>query len=123
MATGVLAGAHGSYSNMACLSPSATLGWWRLIETEPERALAIERDIAGLFSDVVQPMLARGPFQPFAFDKALAAIGGWAPLDGTVRWPYTSLPAAERAVLDGAIRNRLGAFLALDTTGRWGADP
>ena len=119
MATGVLAGAHGSYSNMACLSPSATLGWWRLIQTEPERALAVERDIAGLFRDVVQPMLARGPYQPFAFDKALAAIGGWAPLDATVRWPYTSLPPTELTVLDGAIRERLGDLLALDTTGRW----
>ena len=121
MATGVLAGAHGSYSNMACLSPSATVGWWRLIQTDPERALAIERDIAGLFRDVVQPMLARGPFQPFAFDKALAAIGRWAPLDATVRWPYTSLPAAELAMLDGAIRERLGGFLTLDTAGRWDA--
>ena len=73
MATGILASAHGGYSNMACLSPSATVGWWRFIKSELERALAMERDISGLFCDVVQPMLARDPFRSFALDKALVA--------------------------------------------------
>lgn len=113
MVTGVLAGAHGSYSNVACLSPTATVAWWRLIRSDPNKALEIERQINALFGSVVMPMLQRTEVAPYAFDKALAAIGGWAPIDETVRWPYRSLPADEISLLDRAISAQLGDFLAL----------
>lgn len=92
MASGVLNGAHGSYSNMACLSPAATVAWWRLIVSDPDRALRIEGTIRRFFSAHVAPLIERDGISNFAVDKMLAAIGGWSAVSGSVRWPHDRVP-------------------------------
>jgi hypothetical protein len=50
------------------------------------------------FDRYMAPLKARG-YSNTALDKALAAIGAWAPIGTRVRWPYSSVPDEEVALL------------------------
>jgi dihydrodipicolinate synthase/N-acetylneuraminate lyase len=91
LATGVLNGAQGSYSNVACLSPRGTKRWNNLMYTDIHAALVIERKILAFFQAHIVPIAAQGYSNP-ALDKLLAAIGGWANIGMRLRWPYRSIP-------------------------------
>ncbi|NED94824.1 dihydrodipicolinate synthase family protein [Phytoactinopolyspora alkaliphila] len=97
LASGMARGAHGSYSNIAAMSPAGAVAWYRQILGEPAAApaaaLDVERRIAGFFAAHITPLQARGLSNP-ALDKFLAAVGGWAEIGLGVRWPYASAPAA-----------------------------
>ncbi|HZX06955.1 dihydrodipicolinate synthase family protein [Kribbella sp.] len=73
-----LLGAHGSYSNVAALSPDGA------VATAAD--LDVERRIAQFFAAHVVPLQQAGLSNP-ALDKFLAAVGGWADVGTRVRWP------------------------------------
>jgi dihydrodipicolinate synthase/N-acetylneuraminate lyase len=87
LATGLLAGAQGSYSNVACLSPAGSVRWARQVSDDPLAALDLERRIVDFFQEEVAPFAARGFSNP-ALDKLLAAVGNWTPLGTRLRWPH-----------------------------------
>jgi dihydrodipicolinate synthase/N-acetylneuraminate lyase len=81
-------GAHGSYSNVAALSPAGAVRWYQQIRADPEAALDLERRIGEFFGEHIAPLQSAGLSNP-ALDKFLAAVGGWADVGTRVRWPMT----------------------------------
>lgn len=81
-------GAHGSYSNIAALSPVGAVRWSEQILADPEAALDLERRIAEFFAEHIAPLRSVGLSNP-ALDKFLAAVGGWADVGTQVRWPMS----------------------------------
>ncbi|GAA1607593.1 dihydrodipicolinate synthase family protein [Kribbella hippodromi] len=86
-------GAHGSYSNVAALSPNGAVKY--------ATDLDVERRIGEFFAAHVAPLQKAGLSNP-ALDKFLAAVGDWAVGDwddaGTrVRWPMQSATAEQVA--------------------------
>ena len=93
-ASGTGQGAHGSYSNMACLNPAAAVAWARQCASDPAGALDLERRIAAFMAEAIHPVLARGYFGN-AIDKAMAVAGGWATIRPDMMWPFDGVPAAD----------------------------
>ncbi len=79
-------GAHGSYSNVAALSPAGAVRWSEQIFADPDAALDLERRIGEFFAEYVVPLQSAGLSNP-ALDKFLAEVGGWAEVGTRVRWP------------------------------------
>jgi dihydrodipicolinate synthase/N-acetylneuraminate lyase len=105
-------GAVGSYSNIACLEPAGALAWERQMDEEAEAADAFGRRILSFFDRYVMPLKAQG-YSDTALDKALAAIGGWAPVGARVRWPYSSVPEEDIAALRPVARAELPELFLL----------
>ncbi|MCP4386037.1 MAG: dihydrodipicolinate synthase family protein, partial [Hyphomicrobiales bacterium] len=57
MASGRARGAHGAYSNMACLNPTATVAWNRLITERPDAGLELETRIGRFMDNAIAPVL------------------------------------------------------------------
>jgi dihydrodipicolinate synthase/N-acetylneuraminate lyase len=91
LASGLARGAHGSYSNVAALSPAGAARWYASTRTDPAAAADLERRIGELFTRHIAPWQRRGYANP-ALDKFLAKIGGWCDVGLRVRWPYASIP-------------------------------
>jgi 4-hydroxy-tetrahydrodipicolinate synthase len=106
LATGVRHGAHGAYSNVACLSPSGAMRWNRLMFTDPAAALDLEARIQRFMAGHVLPFRARGIANQ-GLDKLLAAIGGWAEVGTRLRWPYSWIPEEEAVKLRPAAREAM----------------
>lgn len=94
LATGLLSGAHGSYSNVACLNPRGAAEWNRLIHSDPLRALAMERKIQDFFTKHFAPLISNG-LSGAAIDKLMCAIGGWCDVGVRMRWPYKPVPESQ----------------------------
>ncbi|TDE02581.1 dihydrodipicolinate synthase family protein [Jiangella asiatica] len=92
LASGLARGAHGSYSNVAAMSPRGAVDWYRLMTARPAAAADVEQRIAEFFSRHIAPLRAQGLSNP-ALDKFLAAVGGWADVGVALRWPASSAPA------------------------------
>lgn len=97
------AGAAGSYSNVACLSPRGAVAWEALLAERPAEALELGGRIMSFFQEYMTPLKEQG-FSNTALDKTLATMGGWAPVGTRVRWPYASVP--EQVAHDLAPRAR-----------------
>jgi dihydrodipicolinate synthase/N-acetylneuraminate lyase len=91
-----LLGAHGSYSNVAALSPDGAVA--------TAQDLEVERRIAEFFAAHVVPLQKSGLSNP-ALDKFLAAVGGWADVGTRVRWPMQSATAEQVAAARPAARS------------------
>jgi dihydrodipicolinate synthase/N-acetylneuraminate lyase len=91
-------GASGSYSNVACLSPSGALEWEKQMTRDLDAAIALGERVMDFFQGHIAPLKAQGFSNP-ALDKTLAAIGGWAPVGTRVRWPYAWVPEEVAASL------------------------
>ncbi|MGH3655648.1 MAG: dihydrodipicolinate synthase family protein [Micromonosporaceae bacterium] len=91
LASGLARGAHGSYSNVAALSPAGAARWYASTLEDPDAGLDVERRIGEFFAGHVVPLQRRGLSNP-ALDKFLAAVGGWAGAGTRIRWPMTSAP-------------------------------
>jgi dihydrodipicolinate synthase/N-acetylneuraminate lyase len=91
LATGLLEGAAGSYSNVACLSPRGAAAWYAMMRVDPASALGIERRLGQFLAEHITPLQRRG-YGNAALDKTLARIGGWADIGTRVRWPGRSVP-------------------------------
>lgn len=95
LATGLRLGAHGSYSNVACLHPQGAQMWCEMMRTTPDAALDLERRIQEFMSRYIVPYRDAAGYSNFALDKLLAEIGGWCGVGTRVRWPYRSIPKSE----------------------------
>lgn len=108
-ASGIIAGAHGAYSNMACLSPRAAVRWGHETRRDPDAALALQARIAAFMDEAIAPILAAG-HPGFAIDKALAAAGGWTSLTPRLLWPYTPVAEANIPSIRAAARRHIPEF-------------
>jgi dihydrodipicolinate synthase/N-acetylneuraminate lyase len=93
-----LLGAHGSYSNVAALSPTGAV--------RTAHDLDVERRIAEFFAAHVAPLQKIGLSNP-ALDKFLAAVGDWADVGIRVRWPMQSATAEQVEAARPAARRLL----------------
>lgn len=92
LASGLARGAHGSYSNVAAMSPRGAVAWYRLMTADPAAAADVERRIGVFFARHVAPLRELGLSNP-ALDKFLAAVGDWADIGLRLRWPASPAPA------------------------------
>lgn len=99
LATGVANGAAGSYSNVACLSPSGGQRWYDQMRTDLAAALELEQRIRRFMDVAIAPFITRDGYANPALDKLLAAIGGWADVGTRLRWPYRWIDPAAAAHL------------------------
>ena len=95
LATGLKLGAHGSYSNVACLHPRGAQVWYDSMTGAPDAALDLEGRLQDFMNRQIVPFRDVQGFSNFALDKLLASIGDWAAADTRVRWPYASIPMSE----------------------------
>lgn len=92
LASGFKLGASGAYSNVACLHPRAAQNWWKLMQTDIARAIALENDLKKFFQAAITPLGAEEGYSNSALDKTLAAVGGWANVGTRLRFPYRFVP-------------------------------
>lgn len=112
-ATGVKLGAHGAYSNVACIHPLAAQKWTDLMWEDMEAALEIEADLQRFMNERVAP-LGRSGYSNSALDKLLATMGGWAPVGTRLRWPYRCFDEQKAVELREVFKKEapfLGAFV------------
>ncbi len=106
LATGTTRGAHGSYSNVACIHPAGAKRWYSRMFTDPAGALEFERRIQCFMNDWVLPFAGRGYSNP-ALDKLLAFTGDWAPVGTRLRQPYQWITEEEAEPLRAVARREL----------------
>lgn len=111
IASGRMAGASGSYSNIACLSPRGAVRWWELIERDPDAALALERRIQSFLHIHVLPLRSKYGLSDAALDKAMAAAGAWGPTGPRLLWPYRGASSDDVVELGRAARRDLPELL------------
>lgn len=99
MATGIKNGAHGSYSNIASLSPEGTQRWYEIIRNDINEGLSIENNILNFMKEHILPYIIKYRYPDYACDKLLAAIGGWADIGTRLRWPYRWIPESDAQML------------------------
>ena len=95
LATGYSLGAHGSYSNVACLSPIGAQRWYEQMRTDLDAALELETRLRSFMDQHILPFITEQGYSNQAVDKLLAAIGAWADIGTRLRWPYKWIPQAE----------------------------
>ena len=88
LASGISQGAHGAYSNVACLQPAGAKRWNLLMHSDLDAALEVERRIVAFMQECVVPFRDRDGYSNTALDKMLAAAGAWGPVGTRLRWPY-----------------------------------
>lgn len=113
LATGIQLGAHGAYSNVACLHPRAAQGWYEMMLTDMPRAIQIQDTIQAFIKTHILPYILDKGFSNQAVDKLLAAIGNWAPVGTRLRWPYMGIDEKEVAPLRAIARSMMPEFFAL----------
>jgi len=91
LVSGIQNGAHGAYSNMACLNPFAAQKWYELSLTDLPAALELESRINTFMSELIAPFITKQHFPNHACDRFMALIGGWADVGDKLRWPYQSI--------------------------------
>lgn len=94
LASGLKSGAHGAYSNMACLNPFAAQKWYELALSDMEAALELEVRINRFMSELIAPFIAVHHYPNHACDRFMALLGGWADVGEKLRWPYRSIPVS-----------------------------
>ncbi|MDR2673415.1 MAG: dihydrodipicolinate synthase family protein [Opitutaceae bacterium] len=86
-------GAHGAYSNVACLSPKFAQRWYELCVSDPPAGAALGRRIAAFWEANIAPVITRRGLSNMAADKTAAVAGAWLPgLTTRLRWPYGFMP-------------------------------
>jgi len=93
MASGILKGAHGAYSNVACLNPFAAQRWYRQMGVDMPAALALEVRIGRFMEQYISPLITQHHYPNHACDRFMAMVGGWANVGAHMRWPYRSIPS------------------------------
>ena len=92
LASGIDHGAHGAYSNMACLNPFAAQRWYEQTKTDLPAALELEKRINQFMKELISPFIAEHHYPNHACDRFMALVGGWADVGAKLRWPYCSIP-------------------------------
>lgn len=116
LVTGLQNGAHGSYSNVACLEPACAVAWNELAVTRPDEALGIQQEIRVFLERRIRPYVQAG-YVNAAADKLLAAIGNWAPVGTRLRWPYRWMAEDEADKLREIAKEELRHFFSLKPVG------
>jgi 4-hydroxy-tetrahydrodipicolinate synthase len=89
LADGLARGAHGAYSNVACLSPAGAQRWYDRCLRDPQAGKDLGARIHAFWLANVAPIITRDGLSNMAADKAAAVAGGWLPgLTPKLRWPY-----------------------------------
>jgi 4-hydroxy-tetrahydrodipicolinate synthase len=105
LATGLSSGAHGAYSNIACLSPWGAQQWYDLCRSKPAEGLKLEKKICQFLTDEVMSLITVKKLANPAADKALGVAGGWLPgLTPRLRWPYASATDEDTTRIGAAAR-------------------
>ena len=104
LASGFARGARGAYSNVACLQPKGAARWNRLMETDLNQALGIERQIQTFMTNRVLPFRESKGRSNMALDKLLAWTGNWAEIGMKLRWPYLGIDPSDAAELRAQAR-------------------
>ena len=108
LAEGIARGAHGAYSNVACLSPAGAQRWYDGCARDLAAGRELGRRIGEFWQANVAPFITRDGLANMAADKAAAVAGGWLPgLTPRLRWPYQSVPDARARALGEAARRAL----------------
>jgi 4-hydroxy-tetrahydrodipicolinate synthase len=88
LATGISMGAHGAYSNVACLHPGAAQRWYCLMKEDMAAAFELQDRIQVFMNDWMVPFIRDKKYSNQAVDKFMAALGGWTSITPRLRWPY-----------------------------------
>lgn len=113
LATGLARGAHGAYSNVACLSPAGAQRWCDLCRADPAAGLALERRIQAFWFAHVAPLITELKLPNMAADKAAGVAGNWLPgLHPRLRWPYGSASPEQCLDLRRAAEGALPEFFS-----------
>lgn len=91
LATGITLGAHGAYSNVACLNPFAAQKWFNQMKNDMDAALELEKRIKIFMHELIEPFITKQYFPNHACDRFMALVGGWADVGAKLRWPYKSI--------------------------------
>jgi 4-hydroxy-tetrahydrodipicolinate synthase len=91
LATGLARGAHGAYSNVACLSPAGAQRWYDLCARDSAAGLRLQEKILPFWQANIAPLITEHGLANMAADKAAAVAGDWLPgFTPRLRWPYRS---------------------------------
>lgn len=111
LATGLSRGAHGAYSNVACLQPEGAQRWYELCRRDPASGLRLEQTIQNFWSAHIAPLITESKLPNMAADKAAAVAGGWLPgLHPRLRWPYRGASPERCNAIGQAARQALPEF-------------
>lgn len=88
LATGASQGAHGAYSNVACLHPGVAQQWWQSICDRDPEAFRLEERIQQFMREAIVPYIAEQGYANQAVDKLMAVVGAWSFITPRLRWPY-----------------------------------
>ena len=114
LASGLARGAHGAYSNVACLSPAGAQRWYDLCVRDPVAGQAWEQRIRPFWQANIAPLITEHGLANMAADKAAAAAGGWLPgMSPRLRWPYRGATPEMVANIAAAARVAVPELLAL----------
>lgn len=95
LATGILHGAQGAYSNVACLNPGFAQQWYNTIANKTGDPFELQARIQEFMDNCIVPYIRDKGYSNQAVDKFMAAVGGWTPISTRLRWPYKWIPEAE----------------------------
>lgn len=110
LASGMQRGAHGAYSNVACLHPRAAQRWTDQMRTDLAGALELERRIQRFLGGYIQPFITEHGYCNAACDRFLTRLGGWADVGERMRWPYRAIPRAEAERIRPVARDLIPEF-------------
>ena len=109
MASGMAKGARGSYSNVCCLNPHATVVWRDQVANDPRGAMELEHRINAFMTQYIQPFITAG-YPGYACDKFMAYVGGWFPDPPDLVWPYLGIPKDEAPRVRQALKDIIPEF-------------
>ena len=113
LASGVQRGAHGAYSNVACLNPAAAQRWTDQMRTDLPGALEVEQRLRRFMDGYIAPFITEQKYCNAACDRFMARLGGWADVGAHMRWPYRSIPDSESRRAGGSAGFDPGVLRAL----------
>jgi len=111
LASGVQRGAHGAYSNVACLNPVAAQRWTDQMRTDLHGALEVEQRLRRFMDACIAPFITEQKHCNAACDRFMALLGGWADVGDKMRWPYRSIPASEATRIRPIARELVPEFI------------
>lgn len=110
LATGIKSGAHGAYSNVACIHPKVAQEWYERMAVDLEGAIEFEKRIQDFINAQILPLMTKKKYADPAIDKLLACLTGWADTGPLLRWPYRSVTDQEIKTARRACRKMLPEF-------------
>ncbi len=111
LASGLQRGAHGAYSNVACLNPAAAQRWTDQMRSDLPGALELEQRLRRFMDGYIAPFITEQKFCNAACDRFMALVGSWADVGAHMRWPYRSISASEVERVRAAGRQLIPEFI------------